>query len=511
MKTSPDPPLPPWLMLLAWLSVALAVVVLFGVWDLRGGDLLKHLTLGRWIWTHGAVTHADVFSYDSEGELIAHSWLAEVLFYLIERTGCAPHPICPVGGGLPVRVGFMVLRCGLISVALGFAMRTARLLGASWPAILLLSPLTLFLIWGRLEFRPQLFSSVLLAVTLWLLISVHMGCRSSRWLWLLPPMFACWINLHGGWPQGLALLLVITGAVVVMKVRQHLAEAGDTSHLPLRSLALVIVGCGLALCLNPYGLRLVYFPAEMQASWIRAIGPEWQSPWGNPTWRAVGAGLWLPIAPAFWVFLAALAGVWLALVWRWRTADLIPIAVTGLWAGLSVWHLRAVSDAVLLTSPFLAAAWPSAWWSARRWPLVAGSGLLLALTTVGLWGTVTGAAAPAGEQELRSLQPGLADTITRLGLGGRVYGEGLDAWLLYRFHPHLQVPMLWEYASGAAKVAAIYRGEPLLSYVTRHQVGWMVLTRQRFGGNVPYIPGWDLVHLDAQFFIVVREPSITSR
>jgi hypothetical protein len=42
-------------------SLALAVVVLFGVWPIQGGDLLEHLTVGRWVWQHAAVPREDVF------------------------------------------------------------------------------------------------------------------------------------------------------------------------------------------------------------------------------------------------------------------------------------------------------------------------------------------------------------------------------------------------------------------------------------------------------------------
>jgi hypothetical protein len=51
----PPPGLPRWLVALAWAMVAMTVIVLFGVWPLSGGDLLMHLTLGRWIWHHGTV------------------------------------------------------------------------------------------------------------------------------------------------------------------------------------------------------------------------------------------------------------------------------------------------------------------------------------------------------------------------------------------------------------------------------------------------------------------------
>jgi hypothetical protein len=198
-RKSPDPAPPSWLIGLAWGSVGLAVVVCFGLWPLAGGDLWMHLTVGKWIWTHGWVPLTDPFSYVTAGQpFIAHSWLAEVVFYLIEQQAGT--------------IGFMLLRFALISVALLGVLQTARFLKAPWPALLLLAPIVLTVMWGRLEFRPQLFTTAFLACELWLLISVHTGQRSWRWLWLLPPLYTMWINLHGNWVSGLLMLEAVLGA-----------------------------------------------------------------------------------------------------------------------------------------------------------------------------------------------------------------------------------------------------------------------------------------------------------
>ena len=97
------PQTPAWL-ILAGVSVALAVVVLFGAWPPNGGDLAMHLTVGKYIWQHGDVPRLDVFSFVSEGrEFIAHSWGSELIFYGLEQTAGTP--------------GFAWLRLALISVA----------------------------------------------------------------------------------------------------------------------------------------------------------------------------------------------------------------------------------------------------------------------------------------------------------------------------------------------------------------------------------------------------------
>ena len=85
--------LPRWLLWLAWGTLACAVINLFGLWPLQGGDLPEHLTVGRWIWANGTVPKVDVFTYKSPGEFIAHSWLSELAFYLLERTSGPDYPL----------------------------------------------------------------------------------------------------------------------------------------------------------------------------------------------------------------------------------------------------------------------------------------------------------------------------------------------------------------------------------------------------------------------------------
>ena len=86
-------------------------------------------------------------------------------------------------------------------------------------------------------------TTTFLAAQLWLLISIHVGQRSPRWLWILPTMYVAAVNLHPGWPQGLAILVGVTGIVAAMQARRRWVGTGGTSHLPLRTLALVLVGC----------------------------------------------------------------------------------------------------------------------------------------------------------------------------------------------------------------------------------------------------------------------------
>ena len=492
--------LPRWQTTAAWLSLGCAVVTLFGLWPLAGLDLWMHLTLGRWIWAHGWVPSTDPFSYITEGQpFIAHSWLAEVVLYLVEQSAGT--------------VGLMLLRFGLISLALTAALKTARLLKAPWPAVMLLAPFVLGLMWSRLECRPQLFTSAFLAVALWLIVSVHTGQRSWRWLWALPPLYALWINLHAGWVQGVVLLVAITGALVLMEMRRRWLGRGATSHLPLWSMALVLVGCLLALFINPYGARLISLPVEMQAGWIRALTPEWQSPWSSAGWRLVGGGAFVDMRPLFFGYAALLAGVLYVTGRRWRTVDLVPLCLMALWLALSLWHLRGVLDAVLITAPLVAASLPSEW-RARPWPVLVGSGLMIGLTAMGLWSAHAVWSAPreGGFRWNREEPVCVVASVERLGLSGRFFSTRADV-LLWRFHPSVRVDYTWEYVAGPVHTAdrqAAWKGGPagLHAYFERYQVDVIVLNIGA-GQVVPELAarGWVLVHLDDSYFMMVRQNS----
>ena len=497
---SASPRLPRWKTTAAWLIVVCGVVTLFGLWPLTGLDLWMHLTLGRWIWAHGWVTTTDPFSYITEGQpFLAHSWLAEVVFYLVEKTAGT--------------VGLMLLRLSLIGLALTAMLKTARLFKASWPAVMLLAPFVLGLMWSRLECRPQLFSSAFLAVTLWLIVSVHTGQRSWHWLWALPPLFAVWINLHAGWVQGVVLLVAIMGALGLMELRWRWLGCGATSQLPLWSMALVLVGCLLALLMNPYGARLIYFPAEMQAGWIRALTPEWESPWSIAGWRGVSGGAFVDMRPLFFAYAALVAGVLCVTGWRWRTVDLVPLCLIGPWLALSLWHLRGVLDTVLITAPLVTPLLPSAW-RARSWPIVVGSGLMIGLMAVGLWSAHAVWADPreGGFAWSREEPVCVVTSIERLGLSGRFFSARADV-LLWRFHPRVKVDYTWEYVAGpvltAERQAARKGGSTELhAYLERYQVDVIVLNIGA-GQVVPELSarGWALVHLDDSYFMMMRQKS----
>lgn len=99
----------------------------------------------------------------------------------------------------------------------------------------------------------------------------------SRLLWLLPPLFCVWINLHGSWIIGLALLglYLICG---LFSLRLGVFEQNAMAPAERNRLLKVFAATVAVLMLNPYGWRLVWFPIDylMSQGGPVAVTDEWQ-------------------------------------------------------------------------------------------------------------------------------------------------------------------------------------------------------------------------------------------
>jgi hypothetical protein len=303
-------------------------------------DLWGHIKFGEAVWTAGKVAVPDPFSYLTAGRLwLNHEWLSEVVFYLIfAAAGPAGLIATKAVLGMLVmgvlyrhlcRQGLNVLRAGfLVVVVVHFfliSLVTVRTLVFSYPLFLLI----LLLVHAMAHGRP-------------------------RWLWTVPPVFALWANLHPGFIAGLGVLGI--WATIEIWAR-HLADSDRRSliaGLPAtRKILLLLVACGLATLVNPYGATLWIFLHQT------AFGPrpdisEWQ-----PMMLVTRYGL------AYAAFVAmALWGV--IYTRRKREASLIAVLIVTVFLPLvAIRHapLAALAIAVL-AGEHIGDAWDR-WTSAR--------------------------------------------------------------------------------------------------------------------------------------------------
>jgi hypothetical protein len=259
-------------------------------------DLWGNVRFGLDILRDGSIPHADLYSFTSDRSWVNHEWLAEVFIGHAYRAGGD--------------VGLIVLKLAAIGsmlLLLGSTLREERIYSAFVRDAAV--ALAVILTFDQTRYvRPQLFSLVAFAVLLRCLAKARRGAQ--HWLLLLPPLFAAWANLHGGWLVGGGVLALWTGVLAASGNRRHAmwcAAAGAASLA--------------ATLLNPYGVELWIFLRDT-VGLQRADIVEWQ-----PVY-VLGWQSWVP-----WVATAVIGVAGVMLCDREergaeRVAGLVALAAT---------------------------------------------------------------------------------------------------------------------------------------------------------------------------------------
>ena len=184
--------------------------------------------------------------------------------------------------------------------------------------------------------RPLLFGW--LCLTGLLLLLDHFR-ETGRGLWLMPPLFLVWINLHGSWIYGIAVLVI---TILAGTVNGHWGRivADRWSSADFRKLVTILIASTAALFGNPLGYKLVVFPFE----YFRIQGFMRYVEY----WRPVDFGTWngkLALCLIFAILFSALFSRR-----RWRL-DEVLLVVFALWSAL--FHVRFLDFAAIIIVPVL--------------------------------------------------------------------------------------------------------------------------------------------------------------
>jgi hypothetical protein len=174
--------------------------------------------------------------------------------------------------------------------------------------------------------------------TLWIAESYLRS--GGRRLWLLPPLFLLWANLHAGFIAGIGFLAVV---VVVETIKRRWSIGTVASRPRITALAVAVGASALAACVNPYGPWLFVFAATTGAT-ERAKGIiEWQSPnFADPT-------MWVLLA--LLLTFAVLTVTVLARPSLRRHFDLRDLALAAVGAGLALTSVRNTAICVAVMIP----------------------------------------------------------------------------------------------------------------------------------------------------------------
>jgi hypothetical protein len=299
-------------------------------WHLRAGlDLLKQ----GW-----AMPATDPYSHTMpDWPWVEHAWLMDGLLGLLYEGLDSAGPLAVILLFAVITIGAFETATGLAHIGIVQAGRTQRLLavaGALWVSLPFLGA------------RTQLVTLLGLACLLRLYGRYLAG--QLRSLWVLPPLFLLWANVHGGFTAGLFVLtLTVTASVILRLALGRWPSFAGTLDEPVLTwgqighLTLVIVISVLVTLLNPYGWRLyseIY--ASLNDKFMIDVLHEWQ-----PVSLSSQAGV---------TYVGYLGGLGLALMLFYRRVEPVRWSLLAFFLVQSLLHWRNVLFFVLLSVPLWA-------------------------------------------------------------------------------------------------------------------------------------------------------------
>lgn len=221
-------------------------------------DYYWHLRTGQYIAETRRIPDRDPFSYTAgERPWIVHEWGAQLVIYGLDRAFGYP--------------GVLLFFSALTTFALFVQHRLLLRLGVNHllASVLVCAEMIAFI--RFLNVRPLTFSWLFLTVYLFVLYRFHRGHKAP--IWVLPPLMAIWVNLHGGFIIGLVLM----GLLFVAELIE--ARLWKQPHR-LKVLGAALVATALAALINPNVSQGFLYPlsylGEDNASF--EFITEWQSP-----------------------------------------------------------------------------------------------------------------------------------------------------------------------------------------------------------------------------------------
>lgn len=464
------------------LAVGLAVVTVCTVSNrLNDPDLWWHLKAGGIVWDTHSIPSKDLFSFTAYGHpSTEHEWLAQWSIYATYKLGGYTGLmlwLAILASLLFILVYILCFRCS------GNAL-TAFLGGlCAW-----------FFGTVGLAIRPLILGHIFLVTEL---ILLELAARNRRWLWLLPPLFAVWVNCHGSFFFGLGVLSVYC---VCSRIGGHwgLVVAEPWDRPTRKSLAMVLALCAVALCWNPAGIHVFLYPLNVlgqQSTSMNAID-EWLPP---DLRSSRGMGL-----------IAAVLGVLFIPLVRRSELRLRELLIVAMAFGLAILHVRMLFVFGIAVSPVLCRLLSPVLEERRgREHPIPNALLMSAFLAAMIW------VFPGFERiqkQIRNASPvGAVDYIRRAGLAGPMMND-------YRFGAYLiwALPQHKVFIDGRGDVFdptgilaeygrwATLEEDPNL-LLQKYRIRFCLLSKNAPMARVlPYLPGWRRAYSDDLAAVYVR-------
>jgi len=307
--------------------MALLAAAIFGlcVKQFAEPDIWWHLRSAQDLWGSHNFIPADTYSFTAAGApRINYEWLSELAYFFAYRVG-----------GLR---GILTLYFGVLVAIFSGVYYLCCKAGADGTNSVLAVFLGILLAAVSIGPRTLLFGWLCLVGVL---IVLDRFRRTGKGLWLMPLVFALWINLHPSWIFGMVVVALTIGAGLV-EGEWGLVGATKWKSAELRSLLVALAASIAALFVNPLGYKMVLYPFDFlfrQQSNVNYIA-EWQ-------------GVDFSTGDGKVALVAVMGLIAAALLSRrqWRLYEVLLTAFA-LWAALS--HTRFLFFAGLILPPIFA-------------------------------------------------------------------------------------------------------------------------------------------------------------
>ncbi len=288
-------------------------------------DIWWHLRNADYLFQHHSFPQVDTYSFGGAGSpWLNFEWLSEIPFLLgFNAWG--------LRGLLAVYFALFTL------IFAGVYYRSCRGGVSSLNATI---TTLLAILLGVVSIGPRMLLFGWLCMVGLLLVLDHFE-STGKGLWLLPPLFALWINLHGSWVFGI-VVLVLTIAAGLVEGEWGMVVARRWPPGELKKLLLALAASLAALFVNPFGYRLVRYPFDLlfrQQAVMKQI----------EEWHSVDFGRLSGKLALIMIFALLAAALFSRQEWKLSEVLLMTFAV---WAALS--HVRFLFFAGLIVAPILA-------------------------------------------------------------------------------------------------------------------------------------------------------------
>jgi hypothetical protein len=223
-------------------------------------DFWHHLARGRAMVQSRELVNYDLATFTVPGTTLQDTnWLPQLLYYQLYSLGGLDLVQLVNSLTLSGMMGLLVWlcwrECGSLMLAGGVGV------------------FTFFGLWQLLIIRPQTFSLLLFVA----LLAVLELAQKRRWWLMLPPLImSFWVNVHGGFPVGLALIGCYALAAGIEGIWQ-LGRRVVLDH-KVWALSACFAASVLATCLNPYGWRVVEYVGVTSSTASARHIDEWLAP-----------------------------------------------------------------------------------------------------------------------------------------------------------------------------------------------------------------------------------------